>query len=69
MNDDGKLEINERQRELLLQGLRYVRSSIALAVEEPTENSVKKRRNDIQEVETLQSIVKQFTTAAVARVS
>ncbi len=53
MNQSVTLDLDSHEREILLKGLRFVRSSIRLAVEDPTPESVDRRVNAINEVEEL----------------
>ena len=53
MSDSNVVELNDQQRDLLLRSLRYVRSSVLLRTERPTEESVQKRTQSLQEVEAL----------------
>lgn len=45
--------VTEKQKDLLLRGLRFVRSSVKLGMSTPTEAEVTKRAEDLQQVETL----------------
>lgn len=53
MSDLNVVELNGEQRDLLLRSLRYIRSSVLLRPELPTEESVQKRTQNLQEVEAL----------------
>jgi len=57
MSDLMSLELNKEQREVLLQGLRYVRSSIMLNVEEPTPSYVAERNTRLREVSDLSNLL------------
>lgn len=46
-------ELTDKQRELILRGLRFVRSSVKLGMTTPTEDSEAARASDLQEVEAL----------------
>lgn len=53
MSENVIVELSDQQREVLLQGLRYVKSSIRLHVCDPTEDSVEQRQSQISEIESL----------------
>ena len=53
MSDSITIGLTERQRELLLQGLRYVRSSVALDAYNPTSESTAQRNDNLREIESL----------------
>jgi hypothetical protein len=53
MNENVLVELSDQQREVLLRGLRYVKSSARLTVYDPTPESVEKRDNQIKEIEFL----------------
>ncbi len=54
MSETTVVELSERQRELLLQGLRYVRSSVMLDIDDrPTADSQKRRATRLQEIASL----------------
>lgn len=57
MSEQVSLELSKEQREVLLQGLRYVRSSIMLNVEEPTPEYVRERSSRLREVTDLASLL------------
>ena len=45
--------VTEKQKDLLLRGLRFVRSSVKLGMTTPTDDVVAKRRDDLQQIEAL----------------
>ena len=45
--------VTEKQKDLLLRGLRFVRSSVKLGMTTPTDDVVAKRADDLQQVEAL----------------
>ena len=45
--------VTEKQKDLLLRGLRFVRSSVKLGMSTPTEAANTQRADDLQQVETL----------------
>jgi len=45
--------VTEKQKDLLLRGLRFVRSSVKLGMTTPTDDVVAKRTDDLQQVEAL----------------
>jgi len=53
MSDSITVGLTERQRELLLQGLRYVRSSVKLDVYKPTPETTSTRNDNLREIESL----------------
>ncbi|HUG18113.1 MAG TPA: hypothetical protein VMM56_04010 [Planctomycetaceae bacterium] len=53
MNQSIKLELDAQERNILLLGLRHVRSSHALAVQDPTHEAVQRRSENIRKVEAL----------------
>lgn len=69
MSDQVTLELSKEQREVLLQGLRYVRSSIMLNVEEPTPEYVSERSSRLREVTDLTSLLSGRTVGEKAAVS
>ena len=50
MSELTHLELNNRQRELLLRGLRYVRSSRMLEIRETPEKDAEERTNELTEI-------------------
>ncbi|MGE3314818.1 MAG: hypothetical protein AB7O26_06835 [Planctomycetaceae bacterium] len=55
MGETLHVGLNETQRELLLRGLRYVRSSVMLEVADPTPEFEAERSNQLQQISTLVS--------------
>jgi len=53
MGETLHVGLNDSQRELLLRGLRYVRSSVLLEVREPTPEVVADRTGQLQEINAL----------------
>lgn len=53
MTDFVQLELTDRQRELLLRGLRYVRSSRMLEIREIPDTADEERRNELSEIRQL----------------
>lgn len=50
MSDMIRLELTDRQRELLLRGLRYVRSSRMLEIREVPDKIADERRTELNEI-------------------
>ncbi|MEI8017682.1 MAG: hypothetical protein WCH39_05735 [Schlesneria sp.] len=50
MSELTHLELNDRQRELLLRGLRYVRSSRMLEIRETPDKDAEERTNELTEI-------------------
>ncbi|MEX0702651.1 MAG: hypothetical protein WD069_11195 [Planctomycetales bacterium] len=50
MSDGMKMELNDRQRETLLCGLRYVRSSLMLDVRDPDPDLDAERDGELKEI-------------------
>lgn len=53
MSEDLNIGINPEQREILLRGLRYVRSSVLLTVSEPDEEPATTREEQLRQIEEL----------------
>lgn len=64
MNDPLHLELTNRQRELLLRGLRYVRSSRMLEIRETPDTIAKERRSELNEIRHLVEMLDQKTGKA-----
>lgn len=62
------IEITPQQRELLLSGLRYVRSSIALEVRDWSEEVERDRDRQYEELESLESMLTGSKKSAPSRV-
>lgn len=58
MSDLATINITEKQLDLLLSGLRYVRSAEKLRVEEPTSEYVRSRTEKLSEIESLVDTLK-----------
>lgn len=69
MSNSHALELTETQRDVLLRGLRYVRSSIMLDVRDPNPEDESRRSDELQEisqlVDRLNSVVPVDATAGV----
>ena len=66
MSHSLHLELNKNDREVLLRGLRYVRSSVMLEFREPSPRDTEQRRSQLQQIA---SLVEQLDgTPAAARV-
>ena len=50
MSDQIQLELTDRQRELLLRGLRYVRSSRMLEIRDNPDKVAVERQNELTEI-------------------
>jgi len=57
MTDRRKVELTSRQQDLLIQGLGYIRSSVKLRRENPSEESTQKRLEELQEILQLCSLI------------
>lgn len=68
MSDLLTFELSTEQREVLLRGLRYVRSSIMLDVEDPTPELVESRRTQLTKVAVLSDLLNGKPVAQEARV-
>ena len=64
MSELMHLELTDRQRELLLRGLRYVRSSRMLEIREVPDNSAEERTNELTEIRHLVAMLDQKAGAA-----
>jgi hypothetical protein len=53
MSDLIRLELTDRQRELLLRGLRYVRSSRMLEIREVPDTIAEERKSELSEIRNL----------------
>lgn len=53
MSEALTVEITEKQRAMLLDGLKFVRSSLMLTAQEPTSEVVSTRNADLEEVQEL----------------
>lgn len=68
MNDTISVDLDHQERDILLRGLRHVRSSIALAVCDPTPESTRQRDEDLQNVEDLIARLSGSQKKSVAKV-
>jgi len=68
MNDTISVDLDHQERDILLRGLRHVRSSIALAVCDPTPESTRQRDEDLQNVEDLIARLSGSQKQSVAKV-
>jgi hypothetical protein len=50
MNENLTVELNQKQRELVLEGLRYIRSSRRFEFREPSEPRNERRETDLQTI-------------------
>lgn len=57
MTDQRKVELTTRQQDLLLQGLRYIRSSVKLRREDPTPELTQQRSKQLEELLHLSSLI------------
>lgn len=64
MNDLLHLELTERQRELLLRGLRFVRSSRMLEIRDSSDITDDQRKDELGELRQLSEMLGQNTAAA-----
>ncbi len=68
MNADNvvSVELNGRQQDLLLEGLRYISSSVKLRREDPTPELLAVRRQQLDEIRRLASLIEGNSPAEVA---
>lgn len=66
MSELTHLELSDRQRELLLRGLRYVRSSRMLEIRDTPDASAEERTNELAEIRDLVAMLDQKAGAATA---
>jgi len=57
MSDLLTVEIDEKQREVLLRGLRYVRRSVMLTPQDPTEEVIENRKAELQKLSELSELL------------
>ena len=62
------IQISPQQREILLAGLRYVRSSIALEVKDWSEDVEAERDRQYEELDNIEAMLTGSSKAATARV-
>ncbi|HID22716.1 MAG TPA: hypothetical protein EYP14_09995 [Planctomycetaceae bacterium] len=53
MNETMSVELTDQQREILLKGLRYVRSSIMLEIQEPSSERAQQRAEKLEQINAL----------------
>ncbi|GAB4146058.1 MAG: hypothetical protein Tsb009_18540 [Planctomycetaceae bacterium] len=53
MSESVNIDLDKAQRDLLLQGLRYVRSSVLLGFREPSAEDTQKREKKLRDIEAL----------------
>lgn len=68
MNDAISVDLDQQERDILLRGLRHVRSSVALAVCDPTPESREQKEQDIQDIEALMDRLNGSEKQSVAKV-
>ncbi|MFN0197750.1 MAG: hypothetical protein ACKVT0_13480 [Planctomycetaceae bacterium] len=66
MSEAYLMELNEKQRDVVLQGLRYVKSSLRLDTYDPTPELVEKRQRSLQEVFALETQLQTARTGGSA---
>ena len=66
MSELMHLELTDRQRELLLRGLRYVRSSRMLEIRETPDKAEEERADELTEIRHLVAMLDQKSGAAAA---
>jgi len=64
MSDPIHLELTDRQRELLLRGLRYVRSSRMLEIRDVPDTIADDRKTELNEIRRLVELLDPKSTAA-----
>lgn len=58
MSDLVPLELTQQQREILVRGLRYVRSSVMLTTQDPTPELDQARSDELRQLAELTAILK-----------
>ena len=53
MNETHNIEINPEQRDMLLRGLRFIRSSVLLEMRNPQQNETELRSEKLREIDAL----------------
>jgi hypothetical protein len=61
MSESLHLELNDRQREILLRGLRFVRSSRMLEFRDATEITEDERRDELTQIRALSDLLDRKT--------
>lgn len=69
MSQNLNVELTESQRDVLLQGLRFVRSSIMLDVYDPTPELVEKRQIRLKDITSLTDQLAGVSHASTEKVS
>ncbi len=57
MASELKIELSPQQQELILRGLRYVRSSVALEMATPTDEVIENRKRQYAEIAELEGLL------------
>jgi hypothetical protein len=68
MNDAISVDLDHQERDILLRGLRHVRSSVALSVCDPTPESQEQKHQDIRDIEALMDRLDGSQKQSVAKV-
>jgi len=68
MNDAISVDLDQHERDILLRGLRHVRSSVALAVCDPTPENQEQKDQDIKNIEALMDRLDGSEKQSVAKV-
>ena len=68
MNDLLQLELTDRQRELLLRGLRFVRSSRMLEIRDSSDITDEQRKDELGEIRQLADLLGKDVGSKPARV-
>lgn len=68
MSAELRLELSSTQQEILLKGLRYVRSSVALEMIDPTEEVEQNRRRQYAQIAELEGLLTGAARPAAAQV-
>ncbi|WP_437188369.1 hypothetical protein SH668x_001814 [Planctomicrobium sp. SH668] len=65
---DLSIQLTRKQQEILLRGLRFVRSSVALDMQNYTDAVQEHRRNQYDEIAAIESIVNEIKVVETAAV-
>ena len=68
MNNAISVDLDQQERNILLRGLKHVRSSIALAVCDPTAENQEQKDRDIKDIEALMDRLNGSEKQSVAKV-
>ena len=68
MNDAISVDLDQQERDILLRGLRHMRSSVALAVCDPTAEVQDQKARDIRDIEALMARLNGSEKQSVAKV-